>query len=57
MFLREALRGVDYNSLQAHIIEIKKDIFTDFRNKAKILVIIDIFTSSVVKKYVTIVNS
>ena len=56
MFLREALRGVDYNSLQAHIIEIK-DIFTDFRNKAKILVIIDIFTSSVVKKYVTIVNS
>ena len=42
MFLREALRGVDYNSLQTLTIEIK-DIFTDFRNKAKILVIIGPF--------------
>lgn len=32
MYLREALRGVDYNSLQTDTIEIK-DIFTDFKNK------------------------
>ena len=42
MYLREALRGVDYNSLQTDTIEIK-DIFTDFKNKTTILVTIGHF--------------